>query len=102
LSGRLIENKFWRDVCAFFLRVLFSPPIFFFFFLTFCYFFDDNFVIDPEGFVLKEDFEATYIQHYKKAAILLNIKDEFQKISFTIMQMEHQIVLQVTQESQKI
>ena len=48
-------------------------------------FFDDNFVIDPEGFVLKEDFEATYIQHYKKAAILLNIKDEFQKISFTIM-----------------
>jgi phage/plasmid-associated DNA primase len=47
-------------------------------------FFDDNFIIDPEGFVLKDDFNTLFFQHYKKAAVLLNFKDEFQKISYTI------------------
>jgi len=47
-------------------------------------FFDDNFIINPEGFVLKDDFNTIFFQHYKKAAVLLDVKDQFQKISYTI------------------
>lgn len=48
-------------------------------------FFDEYYVIDLEGFVLKEELTSDYLEYYKKAINLMLIKDEFQKISDLII-----------------
>jgi phage/plasmid-associated DNA primase len=48
-------------------------------------FFDDYYMIDPEGFVLKEELTSDHLEYYKKAVNLMQIKDEFQKISDLII-----------------
>jgi phage/plasmid-associated DNA primase len=48
-------------------------------------FFDEYYMIDPEGFVLKEELTSDHLEYYKKPVNVMQIKDEFQKISETII-----------------
>jgi len=47
-------------------------------------FFEDNFIINIDGYVYKDDITFRYTETYKKAMDLLKIKDEFQKMSYGI------------------